>query len=170
MGNYADLKNNYDGLIDLLASVTKSSGVDATVEQITGTFNLEFISYAGALSLCDGEIADEELKALSEIFSYNFDHLTVMTAAQNFANTINEIPACVKISVEIDNAVAGNKELPLLSVGVASMFYNIAHAIVAADEQLDENEAKLTVGYVNFLTDYIDKNLSADAKAKLPKK
>ena len=170
MANYSELKKSYDGLIDLLASVTKSAGVTASVEEITNTFNTEFIFYAGALSLCDGEIADEELKALSEIFGYKFDHLTVMNAAQGFANNVEEIPACVKIAVDIDNAVADNKDIDvLLSIGVASMFANIAQAIVAADEQLTENEAKLAIGYVNYLSEYVGKNLSEAAKAKLPK-
>ena len=75
MGNYSELKKSYDGLIALLSTITKSAGVNATVEEITDTFNSEFVFYAAALSLCDGEIADEELKALSEIFGYKFDHL-----------------------------------------------------------------------------------------------
>ena len=171
MRNYSELKKSYDGLIALLSTITKSAGVSASVEEITDTFNSEFIFYAGALSLCDGEIADEELKALSEIFDYKFDHLAVMNAAQAFSKTLECIPACVKIAVDIDNTAADNKEINvLLSVGVVSMFANIAQAIVAADQQLTENEAKLAIGYVNFLSDYVDKNLSDAAKAKLPKK
>lgn len=170
MGNYSELKKGYDNLITLLADLTKASGVNATVEEITNTFRAEFIFYAGALSLCDGEIADEELKALSEIFSYNFDHLTVMNAARGFADTIDDIPQCLSVAVQIDNAVADNPELDsLLSFYVVSMFAGIAKAIVAADEQLAENEMKLTVGYVNSLSEYMDKNLTPAAKAKMPK-
>ena len=170
MGNYSELKKSYDGLIALLSTITKSAGVNATVEEITDTFNSEFVFYAAALSLCDGEIADEELKALSEIFGYKFDHLTVMNAAQAFSKTLSEVPACLRIAVDIDNSVADNKDIDvLLSIGVASMFANIANAIVAADQQLAENEAKLAVGYVNFLSDYVNKHLSDAAKAKLPK-
>ena len=169
MGNYSELKKSYDILIDLLSSLTKQGGVDASAEEIANTFKAEFICYAGALTLCDGEIADAELKTLSEIFGYRFDHIAVVKAAQSFAEAMDEIPQCLSIACRIDNIAADNKDLPLMSFYVVSMFANIAKAVVSADEELQENELKLTAGYVNILSEYMDNNLSEAAKAKMPK-
>ena len=169
MKNLSELKTAYDNLIDLLTAVTKQAAANTSADDIANTFKAEFMFYAGALTLCDGEIADEELETLSAVFEYPFDHAKVVQAARGFADTMNEIPMSLIIACGIDNDAAENKELPLLSFYVVSMFANIAKAVVSADEQLHEDELKLTVGYVNILSEFMNKTLSDAAKAKMPK-
>ena len=169
MADYSVIQKDYETLVDLLTTLTKAGSAIASDEKIKNAFKSEFIFYAGALSLIDGDIAKEEMSALSEIFDYKFDYSAVMTAARGFSDTMNNIPQCLSVAVQIDNAVADNSTLSkLLSYHVVTLFDSIAKAVVSADKILADPEIKLTVNYINRLTDYMNDNLSESAKAKLP--
>ncbi|MBR6044472.1 MAG: hypothetical protein IKP47_02435 [Ruminococcus sp.] len=171
MTRYDGLKQKKEFITSLLSEVlSQATDGQYSKEEAQTTITRELAEFAFIISAVDGVIDPNEAYTISEVFDLAVapSDIGKYIESNNMLNVefLKTVPTCVKNSVVIDNALAEQPNLPLLSVGICEVFAEIAGAVAAADNSIDQMEDASVKLFLVSINDYLNANLSDEAKKK----
>lgn len=168
MANYAEIKKEFNELLELVSGMVKSLGSgfeEMTQEEIEKGFRAEFMTYSAAIAMCDGDLDANEVDMLEDVFDIRATYSDIRQLAEAYLDKASEgdtVPVMFKLAVTIDNMVADNPNVPFsLCYKVFSMYKDIAAAMGAADDAFSRNELLVIAQFTLNLRQFADDNLDA---------